>query len=274
MPFAINNGVRLSWQERGTGTPVVLVMGHRYSSALWYPILDALVARHRVIWFDNRGVGDSGMTRKTEIRDYVDDTLAVMDAAGVPRAHVFGVSMGGGIVLDLAVNHPGRVVSMILGCTCIKSPDKPSAPGWMRALYFLPPFVLKALVKALNRNPIANNGYGSATAPEAVARDMDVLAKDPFSVPGVYAQATAIANYSLPLETAAKVTIPALVMHGDEDGTVPYAWGVELAETLPNAELVTLEGAGHNYMVASPVKSEAAILDFLRRMDARAEASA
>ena len=42
MPFAVNKGVRLHWQERGTGTPVVLVMGHRYSSAMWYPVLDAL----------------------------------------------------------------------------------------------------------------------------------------------------------------------------------------------------------------------------------------
>lgn len=274
MPFATNNGVRLSWQERGTGTPVVLVMGHRYSSAMWYPILDALAAEHRVVWFDNRGTGASGMTRKTTVKDYVDDTLAVMEAAGIKQAHLFGVSMGGGIVLDLAVHHPDRVTSMILGCTCIKSPDKPSAPGWLRAMYFLPPIILKALAKALTKNPVANAGYGSAALPEAVARDQAVLAKDPFSVAGVYAQATAIAEYSLPMETAAKVTVPALVMHGDEDGIVPYALGQELADTLPNTEFVTLEGAGHNYMIAAPAKSEAAIIDFLRRMDARFGATA
>ena len=106
MPFVENRGVRLHWQEAGSGTPIVLVMGHRFSSALWYPILPALTAEHRVIWFDNRGTGLSGMTRQVSIADLVDDTLAVMDAAEVARAHVFGVSMGGGIVLELAIRHP------------------------------------------------------------------------------------------------------------------------------------------------------------------------
>ena len=64
MAFAENNGVRLSWQERGQGTPILLVMGHRYSGAMWYPALDALSAQHRVIWFDNRGTGQSGSKRK------------------------------------------------------------------------------------------------------------------------------------------------------------------------------------------------------------------
>jgi pimeloyl-ACP methyl ester carboxylesterase len=266
MPFATNNGVRLHWQERGEGTPVMLVMGHRYSSAMWYPVLDALAARHRVIWFDNRGTGDSGMTRAVSIGDLVDDTLAVMDAAGVRKAHVFGVSMGGGVVLDLALRHAERTASVILGCTCILTPDKPRTPAWVRALYFLPPWILKRLFA--NKRP--DKGYGSAASPEAIAKDEAVLARDRFSVPGVYAQATAIANYSLSLATAATVTVPALVMHGDEDGTVPYAWGVELAATLPNSEFVQLKGAGHNYLAAAPDKSLAAILDFLRRMDARA----
>ena len=265
MPFATNNGVRLHWQERGQGTPVVLVMGHRYSSALWYPVLDALAAEHRVVWFDNRGTGESGMTRKASIGDLVDDTLAVMDAAGVSRAHVFGVSMGGGIVLDLALRHPERTASVILGCTCILTPDKPRTPAWVRALYFLPPWLLKRLFAS--KRP--DKGYGSAASLEAIATDEAVLAKDRFSAPGVVAQAQAIANYSLTLEAASTVRVPALVMHGDEDGTVPYPWGVELAATLPNSEFVPLKGAGHNFLAAAPAQSRAAILDFLRRMDAR-----
>jgi len=263
MPFAENKGVRLHWQERGQGTPVVLVMGHRYSSAMWYPVLDALAAEHRVIWYDNRGTGQSGMSRKVSIADFVDDTLAVMDAAGVDKTHIFGVSMGGGIVLDLGLRFPERVLSVILGCTLILTPDKPRTPGWLRAMYFLPPFVLKALMKS----KVPNQGYGSAAAPAAIARDQQMIANDPFSVPGVYAQATAIAEYSLTLETASTLGVPALVMHGDEDGTVPYAGGVELAQTV-GAELITLEGAGHNYLVASPTKSLAAIKAFLDRIDA------
>src|ERR1700709_2051123 len=106
MPFADSGGVRIHWQEQGSGTPIVLVMGHRYSAAMWYPILPALAAKHRVIWFDNRGTGESDTTRKASLGDLVNDTVAVMDAAGVARAHLFGVSMGGGIVLEFAIRNP------------------------------------------------------------------------------------------------------------------------------------------------------------------------
>lgn len=267
MPFAVNKGVRLHWDERGTGTPIVLVMGHRYSSAMWYPVLDALCAEHRVIWFDNRGTGLTDTSTGFSVEDMVQDVLAVMDAAGVSKAHIFGVSMGGGVVLDLGLHFPERALSVILGCTLILTPDKPRTPAWVRALYFLPPSILKALFKS----KVANSGYGSAADPEAVARDLAVLASDPYSVRGVHAQAGAIAGYSLTLQEAATLSVPALVMHGDEDGVVPYAGGVELASTV-GADLITLEGAGHNYLVASPQKSLAAIKTFIDGVDATAAA--
>ncbi len=268
MPFASNNGVRLHWDEKGQGSPVVLVMGHRFSSALWYPIIDTLAAEHRVIWHDNRGTGRSDTTGEVTIGDFVADTLTVMDAARVDRAHIFGVSMGGGIVLDLAHTHPERALSIILGCTGMKTPDKPSTPGWVRALYYLPPWMLKALMSRM-RPKVANEGYGSSADPQAVARDLAMIASDPFTVRGVKAQADAIAAYSIPREAVEAITLPALVMHGDEDATVPHSWGVELAAALSNSEFVTLEGAGHNYLVASPGKTNAALMDFLKRVDVR-----
>lgn len=264
MPFVNSGKARIHWDERGAGTPVVLVMGHRYSSAMWYPVLDYLAARHRVVWYDNRGTGLSSRTRGVSIADFVADTLAVMEAAGVGKAHVFGVSMGGGIVLEMSRTHPERMMSMILGCTCMLTPDKPRTKAWMRALYFLPPFILKALMKP----KAPNKGYGAAAASEAVERDIAVLTKDPYSVRGVHAQAVAISRYAIERDDVKRIAVPALVMHGDEDTTVPYAWGVELAETLPDSRFVRLEGAGHNYLVASPDKSRQAIVGFLAEMDA------
>jgi 3-oxoadipate enol-lactonase len=263
MPFALNKGVRLHWQERGRGSPIILVMGHRTSSLMAYPVIDRLAARRRVIWFDNRGTGKSGMTLKASFQDFADDTLAVMEAAGVSRAHVFGTSMGGGIALEFGLRHAEHALSVILGCTMIMTPDKPRMSVWLSPVYFLPPFILKILFTPRT----INHGYGSAASPQAVAEDLRIAGTDRFSVLGVYAQGRAIANYTLTLEEAATMRVPALVMHGDEDSVVPYAGGVELAQTLPNAELATLDGAGHNYLVASPDKSLAAIEAFLDRID-------
>jgi 3-oxoadipate enol-lactonase len=265
MPFALNKGVRLHWQERGQGSPIILVMGHRTSSLMAYPVIDRLAARHRVIWFDNRGTGKSGKTLRASFRDFADDTLAVMAAAGVSRAHVFGTSMGGGIALEFGLRYPEHSLSVILGCTMVMTPDKPRMPLWISPVYFLPPFLLKILFTPR----IVNHGYGSAASPEAVAEDLRIAETDRFSVLGVYAQGRAIANYTLTLEEASTLSVPALVMHGDEDSVVPYAGGVELARTLRGAELVTLQGAGHNYLVACPDKSLAAIETFLGCVDSK-----
>ena len=264
MPFTENNGLRLHWQESGQGTPVLLIMGHRYSSAMWHPILPALAAEHRVISFDNQGTGQSGARRRTSVAEMVADALAVMDAAGAPSAHIFGVSMGGGLALELAIRHPRRAASLLLGCTCILTADKPRMPAWMRLFYRLPTPLLRTLFP--NRSP--NHGYGSAAPADAIANDEAYEAKDKFDVTGVIAQAAAISAYVNTKEAVAALAIPALVLHGDEDATVPYAWGVELAETLPGARLITVEGAGHNFFIAGGQRVNDQVLAFIRGVDA------
>jgi len=243
-------------------------MGHRFSSALWYPILPALTAQHRVIWFDNRGTGESGATPKVTVSEMAADALAVLDAAGVERAHVFGVSMGGVIALELALQQPRRVTSLIVGCSGVLSADKPRAPAFLRFLYYLPPSALAFLMRSRG----ADQGYGSAAAPDRIAADQAVLAKDKLSARGVAAQFAAMGRYSTSAEAVSTLAMPALVLHGDEDALVPHERSVELAETLPDSRLVTLKGAGHNFLVAAGEEASAAVLAFLREVDQAASA--
>ncbi|HEY2709692.1 MAG TPA: alpha/beta hydrolase [Caulobacteraceae bacterium] len=264
MPFADNHGVRLHWDEQGQGSPILLVMGHRYSSAMWYPMIPALAAEHRAIWFDNRGTGQSDSGRGFTIQQLAQDGLAVMDAAGVERAHIFGVSMGGVIVQELAMQQPGRVTSLIVGCSGALTAEKPRMPAIMRTLYRLPPWALKLL-----RPSGGDHGYGSAAPADRVATDQAMLAKDPYDVTGLIAQAAAIAGYSTTLEAISKLTMPSLVLHGDEDKTVPFAWGEALAAALPNSRFAPIVGAGHNFLVANGEATTKALLDFLREVDAK-----
>jgi 3-oxoadipate enol-lactonase len=269
MPFADNNGVRLHWQEQGQGSPILLVMGHLYSSALWYPVLPALAAQHRVIWFDNRGTGESATTRKVTLQELAADAVAVMDAAGVERAHVFGISMGGVIALELGLRDPQRVMSLLLGGTGILDAEKPRMPAFLRVLYFLPRWVLRLLMSSRG----GNKGYGSAASPESIAFDQAMVAKDKASVRGVLAQAVAVGNHFTTAEAMAALTMPALVLHGGEDVVVPLKWGAELAEALPNSRFVKLEGAGHNFLVAKGDEAGRAVLDFVRDVDQRVAAA-
>ena len=118
MPYADNHGTRIYWEERGAGDPLLLIMGLGYTSEMWYRMAPLLSARYRTILYDNRGVGRSDAPEGPyPIATMADDAAAVLDAAGVDRAHVFGVSLGGMIAQELALRYPAPVRSLVLGCT-------------------------------------------------------------------------------------------------------------------------------------------------------------
>jgi 3-oxoadipate enol-lactonase len=260
VPFIDNRGARLHWQEQGSGTPLLLIMGASYSSALWYPVLPALSARHRVISFDNRGTGQSTATAVASISDMADDARAVLDAAGVEQAHVYGVSLGGVVAQQFALEFPDRVRSLTLGCTGILTTDKPRAPKFLQLLFRLPRSVVLALTNKAS--------YGPACPPDRATEDKAVLLREKPDRVGLVAQQNALRAYSVTREQIAALTMPALVLHGTADKVVRPEWGKELAQTLPHARLVNYEGAGHNYLVAIGDEANDDVLAFLSDVDA------
>lgn len=244
MPMITGRTPELYWEERGAGTPIVLVMGHRFTGRMWAPILDGLAEHHRVLWFDNRGTGRSGSTRDATIADLAGDAFAVMDAAGVESAHVFGASQGGVVVLDMAMSSPERVRSLVVGCSGALTADKPRSPKWLNHLLVRIP---KPLAIRLSRG-----GYGPACPPERVRANQELLRGETIDPRGVLAQSRALAAYTVTLEQLAAIQTPTLILHGTADKTVRFEWGAELDETLPNSRLVAYEGNGHNFVAEDP----------------------
>jgi pimeloyl-ACP methyl ester carboxylesterase len=259
MATAHNGNVRISWDEQGDGTPVLLVMGAAYSSKMWYPAIPDLAAKHRVIWFDNRGIGESTSSGTPTISDFVADAIAVLDAAGVERAHVYGVSLGGVIVQQLALEHPDRVRSLVVGCSGILSAEKRRAPKAANLIAYLP----RRLLWRLGRK----SAYGPAATPDAIARNIEVLNEDKASRAGLIGQQDALRAYRVTPEQIAGLPMPLLVLHGDADGTVPLAYGEELHQTVPGSTLITYPGAGHNYLVDAGDKPQADVIAFLAEVD-------
>lgn len=258
MPFTTDSGVRIHWQEKGEGTPLLLIMGHKYSSEMWWPVLSALTEQHRVVWFDNRGTGESDSAKTASVPEMVSDAIAVMDAAGLESAHVWGVSMGGGIAQQLAITAPDRVRSLILGCTAIKTEVTKAHPILMSALARLPLAVFKALS--------GRRGLGNTPA-DIAAQDYAMQKKDKFSPSGVVAQHVGISNFSMSLDDAAGIKVPTLVQHGTADPLVPYAAGVQISETIPGARLSTYDGAAHNYLLSDIERARREALEFLAEVD-------
>lgn len=260
MPLISGRTPHLHWEERGQGTPLLLVMGHRFSGRMWAPVLDALSRHHRLVWFDNRGTGDSGFSTDATVRDLADDALAVMDAAGLDQAHVFGVSMGAIVVQEMALIAPQRIRSLVIGCGGALTADKPRASKARYIGYYLPTWLtLKLAAPAL---------YGPACSPERKTADLALLAEDRFSPRGVIAQAKAIATYTVTLDDLAGLDTPSLVLHGTADKIVPLAWGEELAATLPDSRLITYPGSGHNFVAEVPDQVAADVLAFVASVEA------
>src|SRR5579864_2692991 len=118
MPFVENQGARIYWDQQGRGEPILLIMGLGYTSHMWYRIRPRLAEHYLTLAFDNRGVGLSDVPPEPySIPLMASDAAAVLDAAQVESAHVFGVSMGGMIAQEFALQYPKRVRSLILGCT-------------------------------------------------------------------------------------------------------------------------------------------------------------
>lgn len=264
MPFVQSGTARIHWRAIGEGSPVLLIMGHLYSSAMWHPLLPELTKRHRVILFDNRGTGDSDTTRGVTIQHLTADALAVLDAAGERRAHVYGVSMGGGIAAEFGMAHGDRVLSLTLGCTMLKT-EKTKRPLVARLLYRLPLGIVRRLMRARS-TPAA---YGSAAPADWAARDIAVLAQERYTMRGVREQNIAISNYATTRERAREnLTMPVLVLHGDEDTTVPVERGRELHAIIPGSRYVEFKGAAHNYLVATGGEANRIFIDFIESVDA------
>src|SRR3954454_19964478 len=119
MPLAERDGARLYWEETGSGDPVLLIMGLGMNATGWWRTIPVLAgAGFRVLAFDNRGVGRSDRPPGPySVPQLADDAVAVLDAAGIERAHVYGISLGGMIAQEIALRHAGRLRALVLGAT-------------------------------------------------------------------------------------------------------------------------------------------------------------
>src|SRR4051795_13001529 len=108
----------LHYESTGSGPAVLLIMGLGLPGAAWWRTVPVLARSARVITFDNRGSGRSDSpSGPYSIADMAADAVAVLDAAGVERAHVYGTSMGGMIAQELVLGHPDRVHALVLSAT-------------------------------------------------------------------------------------------------------------------------------------------------------------
>lgn len=259
MPFAENQGAKIYWNEQGQGPPILLIMGLGYPSQMWYRTRPLLAERYRTIAFDNRGVGRSDVPPGPySISLMASDAAAVLNAAGVDRAHIYGISMGGMIAQEFALQYPDRVRALILGCT---SPGGPSA---VRA----EPEVTQLLMTRGQLAP-AEAAEASipfiyhATTPRARIDEDLAMRRDWFPKAEAYMnQLKGILSWQA-FSRLDQIKAPTLVIHGDADRLVPPGNGELISARIPNAKLVMIAAASHIYPTDQPEAAWRPVMQFL-----------
>jgi pimeloyl-ACP methyl ester carboxylesterase len=274
MPFAHVRDISLYYEVLGaSGSPIVLINGYNTTKADWDPShLRRMAASHRVVVFDNRGVGQTDKpTEPYTMQGFAADVVGLLDVLSVEMAHVIGLSMGGMIAQHVALEFPERVLGLVLGCTAAGEPG---------ALYPINPSgdVLELLLAPSSGDRAKDNrdAWPILYSHHFIQRNRDYLEarlRDVLNYPeappyALMLQMEAMLNTHDTLGRLADVRQPTLVQTGTEDVLVPPGNSRILADRIPNARLIEYPGAAHGYFDEVGSKAVDDILAFLASIDA------
>jgi pimeloyl-ACP methyl ester carboxylesterase len=218
----------------------------------WYRTVPVLAqAGLRVLAFDNRGVGRSDRPPAPySVTMMADDAISVLDAAGIDRSHIYGISLGGMIAQEIALRHPARVKRLVLGATTPGGASSTPAPAETLAFFQrrgeMPAEEAVWASVPYNYASDTRAKHGDRIAQDIAQRLRFPIASDPYK-----AQLAAAFGHDA-RERLPKLTAPTLVVHGAEDVMVPPANGRLLAQLIPGARLAEFSKAAHLYPTDEP----------------------
>jgi 3-oxoadipate enol-lactonase len=255
------NGVELRVEDVGTGSPLLLIMGLGASLETWIAQREVFAARHRVILFDNRGAGQSECPRPPwTVPDMAADAIGVLDALGIERAHVLGVSMGGMIAQEMAIGWPDRVDRLVLAVSFAR-------PDPVRRAFLLFRRWARTQGADLVQEGVANLPWLVSPRvlndPDRLEQILAVVATMPLMEAEAYSnQIDAILEHDT-LSRLHRVRAPTLVLAAAEDVLTPLYLSQEIVAAITGARLLVLPRGNHAVQIEEPDMFNAAVLDFL-----------
>jgi len=274
MSTAKVDSIELYYEEKGSGDPLLLIMGLAADSTAWMFQVPDFAKRYRTVTFDNRGVGrTSKPPGPYTIHLMADDAAALLDALDIRRAHVLGVSMGGMIAQELAIRHPERVRGLILACT-FPEPDADverqrefgmqqfggtvTASGEMQ-------IDLTALDPLMFFQHLLPRVFNQSFIDTELPRLMQLFAgalQYGFSMEAILGQVAAVMGHRA-TDRLHQIKAPTLVITGDADLLISPGNSDVLARSIPGAKLVKVPGGSHGFNLETPEVFNRHVLDFL-----------
>jgi pimeloyl-ACP methyl ester carboxylesterase len=267
------NGIQIEYETFGEpdSPALLLIIGLSLQLIHWDEKLCQQIAQqgHYVIRFDNR---DTGLSSKIEeagvpdvmktieammkgettnspytIEDMAADSVGLLDALGIEKAHICGMSMGGMIAQTIALNYPKRVLSLISIFSDTGDPEDPKGkPEVIELLSTPPPNEREAYIEFNTKLSNTLSGTGFSYDPKWL-REQTARAFDRSFYPqGVARQFVAILTQKNRKPALGSLSIPTLVIHGSDDPLVPVECGKNTAAAIPGAKIMIIEGMGHD----------------------------
>ena len=261
------NGIDLSYSVQGKGEPLVMINGANEVRGNWRRQIGPFKKYFRIITFDNRGMGRSGKPPGPYTTMMMaDDTVGLMDFLGIQKAHVLGVSMGGMIAQELAINHPDRVDKLVLGSTFARRDE---TSGFSPAINE----AWEAYERS-TRDEASLRRFGSAVMSLAVNNRSNRV----FLIPlmRIIVRFAPVKSFGRALEqwdaiwthdSADRLGIikaPTLVICGTEDRSIRATSSDAIAHLVPKAKLVKIAGGSHSLYMEKSGEFNRQVLGFLR----------
>jgi pimeloyl-ACP methyl ester carboxylesterase len=255
------DGLRIAYERAGDGPPLVLVHGYVGDArATWAQQIEELSDEFTVVAWDMPGAGRSSDPPESfRLADYADCLGGFMDALGLDRPHVAGLSFGGGLALELYHRHPGIPRTLILAS---------AYAGWAGSL---PADVVEQrLQQVLQLSELPPDRFVHEVAPTLFSRSAPAEAVDPFMASahefhpaGLRAMARSVAEADL-RDVLPGIHVPTLLVYGANDQRAPLAVAEALHAAIPRSQLVVLPEVGHLCNLEAPERFNSAVRAFLR----------
>ena len=253
------NGLRIAYERRGHGPPVVLLHGFVGNSREWRHQIDGLSDEFTVVAWDAPGSGRSSDPPESfRMAQYADCLAGFIDALNLERTHVVGLSFGGALGLELYRRHPAIPKSLVLASAYAGwAGSLPHEAAEQRLRLTLPMADLPPAEFVQQLIPTMLSESAPAEAVDELAAIMSE-----FHPAGFRTMARALAEANL-RDVLPRVDVPTLLLYGDKDVRAPLSVAEDLLTAIPSSTLVVMEGVGHMSNVEAPERFTAEVRAFL-----------
>ena len=262
MPIAKTGNLDIYYEIMGQGEPLVMIRGVGSTVDHWYEQVPVLSKKYQLLVFDNRGIArssDPGGSFST--KNMAADTVALMVALGIKKAHVLGYSMGGMIAQELALAYPEKINGLILVATdcgiSLRISARPEYSGLFTEMIRLGTNEAKTAAAACL---FAKQTFESR--PDIIQRYAEVSLRFPAAQKTLERQWEAITRHEA-CGRLQNINAPTLVITGSEDVLIPAENSRVLAERIPNARVRSIDGGGHLFVVEKAQQFNEAVWGFL-----------